>query len=265
MPPLGRNESELLFEEYLSVHGYSDWSHEAPLIGKRKKPDYRLQYGGVVQFFEVKQFDAPSPPLGVGSFDPYGPIREKINQATRQFKEYKAFPCSLVLANPKAAFVHLAYPWAILGAMLGNMGFTVPVGPNAGKGGPPKNVFLSGGKMIDQKRRRPQNTTVSSIIVVGTFPLREKLIRIAIKERQVELGRMTTLEEDLDFYDAIPESPDLRRVRVYVYENPYARIPHNRDSFNGPFDQRWGTDGGFIKRVYVGREVARFEEALGEK
>jgi len=52
---------------------------------------------------------------------------------------------------------------------------------------------------------------------------------------------------------------------VYVYENPYARIPLSRDCFNGPFDQRWGTEGQFMKRVYVGSELARFEAALGEK
>src|ERR1035437_9655565 len=52
------------------------------------------------------------------------------NQAARQFKEYKEFSCSVVLANPTSAFVRLADPWAILGAMLGNLGFTVPVGPN---------------------------------------------------------------------------------------------------------------------------------------
>ena len=73
------------------------------------------------------------------------------------------------------------------------------------------------------------------------------------------------MDEDLAFYEAISESADLRRVRVYVYENPYARIPLGRDLFSGPFDQRWGTEGGLIKRVYVGPEVARFEAELGDK
>jgi hypothetical protein len=232
-----RNESELLFEEYLKAHNYADWTHEAPVEGKRKTPDYRLEHSGSSVVFEVKEFDAPLPLPGVGTYDPYGPIREKINQATRQFREYKEFSCSVVLANPKSAFVRLADPWAILGAMLGNMGFTVPVGPNAEKGGPPKKVFLAGGKMINEKRRQPQNTTVSSIVVVGTFPLREKRIQMAIRERQAELGRITTIEEDLEFYETIPESLDLRRVRVYVYENPYARIPLSRNLFSGPFDQ----------------------------
>ena len=259
-----RNESELLFEEYLKAHNYADWTHEVPVEGKRRMPDYRLEHGGYSKFFEVKEFDAPLPLPGVGTYDPYGPIREKINQAARQFKEYKEFSCSVVLANPKSAFVRLADPWAILGAMLGNLGFTVPVGPNAKKGGPPKNVFLAGGKMIDEKRRKPQNTTVSSIIVLGTYPLWQSQVRMAIKSREREMGRTTRMDEALAFYEAIPESPDLRRVRVYVYENPYARIPFSRDLFNGPFDQRWGTEGQFMKRVYVGPELARFEEALGE-
>jgi hypothetical protein len=264
MADADRNASELLFEEYLTKHGYNDWKHEAIIESKRKKPDYRLEHGCTVEFFEVKEFDAPPPMPGFGTYDPYGPIREKINQATRQFKEYKEFPCSEVLANPKSAFVRLGDWWAILGAMLGNLGFSVPVGPNAEKGGPTKNVFLGGGKMIDGKRRKPQNTTVSSIIVLGTYPLWKKQIQIAIKERQRELGRKTTFEEDWAFYEEMPETPDLRRVRVSVYENPYARIPFGRDLFNGPFDQRWGTEGQFMKRVYVGSELARFEEALGE-
>jgi len=148
--------------------------------------------------------------------------------------------------------------------MFGNLGFSVPVGQDAEKGGPIKNVFLSGGKMIDEKHRRPQNTTVSSIIVLGTYPMWQKQVQIAIKERQRELGRMTTVEEDWAFYEGMPETPDLRRVRVYVYENPFARIPLGRDLFNGPFDQRWGVDGQFIRRVYVGSEIARFEQSLGE-
>jgi hypothetical protein len=45
------------------------------------------------------------------------------------------------------------------------------------------------------------------------------------------------LDEDLEFYEAIPESPELRRVRVVVYENPFARIPFRQDLFRGPFDE----------------------------
>lgn len=259
-----RNESELLFEEYLSAHGYTDWTHEIPLEGKRRKPDYRLEHGGASHFLEVKEFDTPLPGPGCFAYDPYGPIREKINQATRQFKDYKAFSCSVVLASPKPTFVHLAYPWAIIGAMLGNPGFRFQLGIRPDKEHPLEQVFTGGGKMIDYKHQKAQNTTVSSIVVLATYPLWWNQGRIAIKERQRELGRETTLDEDLALHESIPDSPEFRRLRVSVYENPYARIPLSRDLFSGPFDQRWGVDGQFIRRIYVGSEIAGFEKALGE-
>jgi hypothetical protein len=43
----------------------------------------------------------------------------------------------------------------------------------------------------------------------------------------------------LEFYETIPDTAELRRVRVVVYENPFARIPFSRDLFRGPFDERW--------------------------
>ena len=76
--------------------------------------------------------------------------------------------------------------------------------------------------------------------------------------------RSTTIEEDLAFYEAIPDSPKLRRVRVVVYDNPFARIPLPQDLFRGPFDERWGVDGEFMRRVYVGSELAAIEAVLGE-
>jgi hypothetical protein len=259
-----RNESELLFEEYLSSHGYSEWTHEEPTQGKQKKPDYRLKVGGSSLLLEVKEFEAPQPPRSFGTYDPYGPIRQKINQAARQFKEYKEFPCSVVLSNPKSAFVQLGEPWAIIGAMLGNLGFQFKFRSMPDEAHPLQQVFTSGGKMVNDKRQQPQNTTVSAIVVLGAYPLRMKQIRVAIKNREAELGRATTLAEGMSFYDAIPETPELGRVRVVVYENPFARIPLGRDLFCGPFDERWGSHDEHIQRIYVGHEVAQIEAALGE-
>src|SRR5665213_954937 len=98
-----KTQSELLFEEYLRAHDHSDWKDEAPIEGKPTNPDYRLEFKGVSYFFEVKEFEAQPPNLGFGYFDPYGPLREKVNQAARQFKHYKEFSCSVVLANPQTA------------------------------------------------------------------------------------------------------------------------------------------------------------------
>lgn len=52
--------SELLFEEYLTAHGYMGWTHEKPMEGKPTTPDYRLLFGGagstsVQSFSESKQ------------------------------------------------------------------------------------------------------------------------------------------------------------------------------------------------------------------
>ena len=43
-------------------------------------------HGGTPHFFEVKEFDEPAPMTGLDYYDPYGPIRNKIHQAKRQFQ-----------------------------------------------------------------------------------------------------------------------------------------------------------------------------------
>ena len=53
-------------------------------------------------------------------------------------------------------------------------------------------------------------------------------------------------------------------MRVVVYENPFARIPFQRDLFRSPFDERWGVDGEFMRGVYVGSEVSAIESVLEE-
>jgi hypothetical protein len=257
-------ESENLFEEYLTAHGFGKWDHEVPVEGKKKTPDYLLEHGGLKYIFEVKEFDSQPPVMGLSTFDPYRPIREKVNKATRQFKDYKEFPCSLVLANPQDAFVRLGDWWAISGTMLGDVGFRIPVNTVTGTVAADRiePAYLGGGKMIDHKRRQPQNTTVSAVIVLGTYPLRRNLIRIKVKEREAVLGRRLSLEEHMAIDEATIESSDMRKVRVVVYENPYARIPLNQEMFRGPFDERFGIEpgGDCIVRTFVGTESFGFND-----
>jgi hypothetical protein len=259
-----RNASELLFEEYLTVQGYTQWSHEPPFEGKRRRPDYFLEYGGSAFAFEVKEFETSSPGAGFGYYDPYEPIRKKVSKAVQQFKEYKEYPCSLVLANPKCVpLINLSDPWTLFGAMFGNVGFRFPVGSAASVNKPIERTFTTGGRMVD-KHHQPENTTVNSIIFLGLYPLRAKYVDLAVRRRRQVLDRDVTTNEILECYEEIPDDPQLRRPRVKVYENPYARIPLSRDLFNGAYDERWLVDGEVIKRVYAGSEVARFEDALGE-
>src|SRR5579863_3316221 len=118
-----KTASELLFEGYLKAHGHADWAHEPAVEGKVKNPDYHLKAGGSTYLFEIKEFERQPPVFEPQVYDPYSPVREKINQAARQFKEYKEFPCSIVVANPHLAFVQLDDPLVVIGSMCGNLGF----------------------------------------------------------------------------------------------------------------------------------------------
>jgi hypothetical protein len=101
---------------------------------------------------------------GPSAYDPYPKIREKIEEGRNKFKEFKDFPCSLVLKNGNA-FVHLDSPDIVLGAMYGDSGFSFPVDTRVGRAaGPLKPAFLGWGKMV--RGRRTQNTTISAFITL---------------------------------------------------------------------------------------------------
>ena len=258
-----KTASETLFEEYLTANGYTDWTNEQPTLGKPTTPDYRVRFGGVDLYFEVKEFEN-NDPVQDGAYSPYRPLREKVNQAARQFKCYKEFPCSLVLSDPHAAGVDIDAPEIIIGTMLGNIGFVIPFGDSADPDAAPTQVLTRGGKMAF-KHGTAWNTTFSSIICLTAYPLRRKQILIALDKRNREAGRKLTHEESWATAKAIPTSGGEDTVlRVVVYENPYARIPLSRDLFRGAFDERWGTDGDSTSRVFVGDRLAALETELAQ-
>jgi hypothetical protein len=256
--------SERLFETYLSANGYTDWTHEQPTLGKPTTPDYHVRFGGVDLYFEVKEFenDDPVQDGNDGAYDPYRPLREKVNHAARQFKYYKEFPCSLVLSDPNAARVDIGTPVVVIGTMLGNIGFAVPFGDSADPGASARQVFTTGGKMLDYKHGTAQNTTISSIISLMPYPLRQMRVLISLDKRKREAGRKLTHEEVWATGKAVPTTDEDTVLRVVVYENPYARIPLTPNLFRGPFDERWGVDDGLIRRVFVGNGVEQLETEL---
>lgn len=258
--------SERLFGEYLNAHGYSDWTHEQPTAGKLKTPDYHLRFGTFDFYFEVKEFinSAPLQDGEGGFYDPCRPLREKINQAARQFKTYKAFPCSVVMADPHHTFVDIDVPEIVIGAMLGNIGYQMPLGEMPGPGNEPRQVFTTGGKMVDAKHSLPQNRTISSIVILSEYPVRRRRLEIELDKRKKQLGRNPTREEFLTVAASVPSDENDSILRSVVYENPYARIPLNRDLFRGSFDERWGTDGEVIRRVFVGSNLVQLENELAK-
>jgi hypothetical protein len=153
---------ELLFQEYLHAMRYP-FEFEKQFPGKSKRPDYTVTTNGV-HLFDVKDF-SPYMPLGFAAYDPYPRIREKIEEGREKFKQFKEFPCSLVLYNKGNVFVHLESVDIMLGSMYGDSGFTFPVDTKLGRAaGPLKRAFLGRGKMV--RPNRTQNTTISAVITL---------------------------------------------------------------------------------------------------
>lgn len=183
--------SESLFELYLTENGYTEWTHEQPTPSKPTTPDYRVRFGAGDLYFEVKEFESDDlvQAAARSAYDPYHPLREKVNQAARQFKHYKEFPCSLVLSDPNAAGADIDEVEILIGTMLGNIGFVVPFAESVDPDAAPTPLFTSGGKMVNYKHGTAQNTTISSIVSLMPYPLRRKRILIALDKLSEKLTR----------------------------------------------------------------------------
>jgi hypothetical protein len=157
--------------------------------------------------------------------------------------------------------------------MLGDFGFRMPLDPEEGvvlvdKMQP---AFLAGGKMVDPKTKRTQNTTISAIVALERFRtgdvefhrevrrkegLRREAVGRELSQQEREEVLKRTLEERLPRGTWVP--------RVIVYENPDARIPLPRDLFQGPYDERLAFEDGLIRSVFVGKALEEEREARGK-
>jgi hypothetical protein len=202
--------------------------------------------------FDVKDFDPFVPSRGFGGYDPYPPIREKIHAARKKFKEFKEFPCSLVLKDNGNAFVHLESVNIMLGSMYGNAGFRIPV--FVGDGPMPREMpkiepaFLGGGKMIRSSGRA--NTTISALIT-----LRHVGVGMRRYSTMVAKYPKLSVQETLDVAAETYPNFDLgeKHLGVIVWENAVARIPLSRELFTGPYDERWGYANGHQSVVFQGQ------------
>lgn len=267
MKAVNKNVSELAFEEYLNSHKLTDWDYEPIIPGKSQRPDYRLRFRSNELFLEVKEFrqDPKRQLPESGAYDPHAPIREKINAAREKFQNFKEHCCSLVLCNVDAWLVHLDDFMIMMGSMLGDLGMSFPMDTETGTTvGEPTWSFLRRGKMIDYKRRQPQNTTISALIALTTLALGQRRFEIELERKEGELGRALDFEEFMRFAESL-RAKGLNSaetvMRVVVYENPYARIPLAREIFVGPYDERYGPEGDRIVRVFAGPEIEKLEMA----
>jgi excisionase family DNA binding protein len=240
-----QNVSELFFEAYLADHNLGQPDHEPPYPGTTMRVDYRLPYHGQTLWFEVKEFEEKAG--SDGAFDPYKEIRQKINKAVAKFRDYDGECCSLVLFNEQFNLVDIQTPRIVLGAMHGDVGFSIPINlETMEEAGPSTTIFGRGRKFGPQ-----YNTTISAVIALERLAIgrREFLIAVEKENREMSWEELTELQKS-------NEDRYSRRVLcVSVYENPHAANPLPGDIFVGPFDQRWGYSAGVIKPVYIGSEL----------
>ena len=118
-----RAQSEALLQEYLRSHGLTDVEVEPVIENSSSRPDYRLRADGAEVLLDVEDFTAKLEDSRVrgGAYNPYGPIREKLNAARRKFKDMDGQCCCLVFENPDKQRIHLTWQ-IVLGAMLSDLG-----------------------------------------------------------------------------------------------------------------------------------------------
>lgn len=267
--PTKKTISEELFERYLNDSG-SSFRFQPRQEGTAKLPDYSMKVSNTEILFEVKQFDQTSGGVNLprGAYDPYRPVREKINQAREKFKSLSRSCCCLVLYNNARPLIRLGCQF-IYGAMLGNLGFSTPVNEETGMADESRTEakFMGGGKMyryVPNQRPVPQNRTISAILVLQRYMVGARRLEMAIegKEKQLgpKVGRLEYLNE-IEFARATGLDPSVSQLRVVVHENPFSRIPLPRELFRGPYDERYAGCAGRIVRVFCGSQLSALEEA----
>lgn len=264
-----RNASELLFEHYLRTLNIS-FEYESRIAGKLKCPDYRIVGDDQVIFCEVKELREKRPrPRGAVVFNPYAGIRKKIDEARKQFREYRDHACVLVIHNVDD-WEFRSWPYVLFGAMLGDFGIQMPFDQRRGVilAEQRRPAFLDGGRMVDPKSRRPQNTTISAIALLSEFTIPNPEF-----EREIE-GRTASLKSGLGCEPSSELRLEVRMAlygqlpltlgncpRIEVFENPVARIKLPKHAFYGMYDARFEyTDRlrQFV-RVYAGDGLKRTE------
>jgi excisionase family DNA binding protein len=259
-----QNVSELLFEDYLDQYKLGVPDREPTISGKNKRIDYRLGFENQTLWFEVKEYAEDARLLDGfhGAYDPYVGIRRKIDEASKKFREYHGESCSLVLYNRNINLVDVCTPSNVLGAMLGNISWRIPMDFEKGiETGPPSTFFSDGGKLIHPHTKAPRNTTISAVIALEKLAVGQREFRVTLARKEQEEDRRLSWEEFFEFLQSQGEAYRRTTLRVLVYENPYAkrRLPAN--IFAGPLDVRWGPVDGqpYIDRLYVGSELAKLE------
>jgi hypothetical protein len=265
-----KNESEILFEEYLSANGLGSFKYEPEIPGIGTRPDFVISRNGQTIIMEAKQFEATPADFRMagGAYDPYAPIREKIDAGRKKFRELKQFPCCLVLYNQGKPLVNLKWTH-VYGAMLGALGIRMPFDTSRGEMRADQAIqgfWGGGGKMRKYAGSEPvaaQNQTISAVVVLERMRLGQRRFLAETRARENNTKQELSLTETLEAVEkarGTESDVGLLQTRVVVCENPDAKKPLDRDLFVGRFDERYGGDGGAVVRVFCGEEIRLLEE-----
>ncbi|MGH9699665.1 MAG: hypothetical protein ACRD5R_03095 [Candidatus Acidiferrales bacterium] len=255
MPQNNRTEGELRFEAYLKAMGYP-FEFEKEYPGKTKKPDYSVTLCSAAYLFEVKDADPDVMRPGFFQLDPLPEIIERIKAGQKKFKEFKEFPCCVVMQNNGNISMMVEEPTAVLGAMYGRIGFRIPLyvgdGPPTEPAPPLRQEFTQGAWFQPDRNTRISALITLRKIAVGTRRLR----RIQQDNPSMTFDDAHNLAGErfgADYFEELQQG-------VIVWENVYAKTPLPRDIFNGPYDERYGLDGDDMTRVFCGSAFEEFDQ-----
>jgi hypothetical protein len=268
--------SELLFEEYLQSKGFGYFQFQKQMPGISKRPDYCLSFKGQEILLEVKELVGTDDDFrpGARAYDPYEPIREKINSAGKQLRDLKEYCCCLVLFDKGKPGLDLSWR-SIYAAMLGTPADYVPSNPVTGEldfesAHPILNPARA--KMVRSKDGQPiapQNRTIAAIAVLEQMEIGRRRFRIELerlKRNRCQRPIIEELQEELQLiqrFRGTERDVSLRQLRVVLCENPFRRIPtFPREIFTGPYDEIYGLDEtarDSITRVFAGEKIKELE------
>jgi hypothetical protein len=256
-----KTQGELIFEEYLAEIGAA--SEYEPAIG-RHRPDYLVHTPAGDVLCEVEDFglgdvDRQLRRKGVwaGFVNPYGRIREKLQAAVDQIREFKGeYPCVVVLHNP-GSMVDLGID-IVQGAMYGDIAFVIAVDPTDQRPLVEKGLQFTPKKA---KLRRQQNTTISAVTVLEHFRPHQHMLDEASAQRPKQYPpkwpTKEEVEQALDILEKVRQQHpevDLTVPRLRVVHNVYAALRLPIAAFSGQYDEHYELDHqtGRFKRVNAG-------------
>lgn len=267
-----KTQGELIFEEYLTEIGVA--AEYEPPIG-RNHPDYLVHSPTGDVLCEVEDFgegkvdrvvqdQLSRKGVWAGSLDPYGRIREKLEAAARQLREFKGrYPCVVALYNP-GSMVDLGTD-IVQGAMYGDIAFVIAIDPTGRR--PP----VEKGSQFTPKKaklRRQQNTTISAVAVLERFRPHQHVLDEALAQRSKEHSPKWPTKEEvkgaLDILEKVRQQHpevDLVVPRLRVVHNVYAIVRLPIIAFPGQHDEHYQLDPqtGRFRRVNTGPAEAKGE------